>query len=348
MKERYHIKVLTTDTDHGELQPYPGIIADKWTNKLDDKIDVYYAKRSRLSRRQLKRTILEADADVVYLNHIWSPFFVLYPLWLKFTGQIKSKVIVCPRGALYKSALKVKFLKKLPVLLVMKMARLQKYVLFHATNERESVAIRQFFPGSFVMVADNLPSCTQLPLKTIEKVSGSLKCVFVARIVAIKNLLFFLEAISGAKSNITLTVIGPVEEKEYWDKCNRKMAELPHNIEVNYMGAISNSDLFPVIQGHHLFVLPTTGENFGHSIFEAFIAGRPALISDQTPWLSLKQKGIGWDINLSTPEKFGDAIEAAASWDQATFDMKAANAWNFAHNYIKESNTREEYYRLFG
>jgi glycosyltransferase involved in cell wall biosynthesis len=116
---------------------------------------------------------------------------------------------------------------------------------------------------------------------------------------------------------------------------------------VDYLGPKRNDELIPILQRHHLFILPTSGENFGHSIFEAFLAGRPVLISDQTPWLGLTVGQIGWDISLQDPAAFAGAIEEAAQWDQPLFDDWARAAWTYAHNFINNPDLRAQYLRLF-
>jgi glycosyltransferase involved in cell wall biosynthesis len=347
LKSNYQVNILTTDTDHGETEPYEGIVSNKWTMDLDPDISVYYAEKKHLTRRQLKAQIKDAGADIIYLNHIWSPYFVLYPLWLKVTGQVKSKVVICPRGGLYDSALSVKRFKKTPVLRLMKWLNIQRHVVFHATNTREKEAIERFFPKSSVVIADNLPSSKQPALSLIEKKPGDLKCIFIARIVGIKNLLFLLECLANVTANVNLTVIGPNEDVEYWNNCKRKIEQLPTNIKVDYRGPIPNEQLLSIVKEHHLFVLPTTGENFGHSIFEALLAGRPVLISDQTPWLGLAHKQIGWDLPLANPGAFTRAMEEAANWDQRQFDEMAANSWQFAKSYIENSAVKQQYLQLF-
>ena len=103
----------------------------------------------------------------------------------------------------------------------------------------------------------------------------------------------------------------------------------------------------PILQQHHLFVLPTTGENFGHSIFEAFLAGRPVLISDQTPWLDLASKKTGWALSLDDPDAFVKAVGQAADWDQAQFLEWAQSAWHYAHDFIKNPELQRQYLNLF-
>lgn len=343
----YNIYVFTTDTDHGETEPYQQVVAGEWLYNEELNVNVYYAKKKTLSAKQLADQVEFVNADFVYLNHLFSPLFVVYPLWLTFRRKIKSKVVVCPRGALYDSALSLKSYKKKPLLALYKLLGIHKKVTFHATNERESAEVENYFPGSSIIIADNLPAAKQESFHSIKKTPGSLNCIFIARIVPIKNLLFLLNVLQNIKQQILLTVVGPVENENYWDECNRAIAALPANIEVRYTGAKKNDELAGLIQQHHLFILPTTGENFGHSIFEALLAGRPVLISDQTPWLNLQQQKAGWDFPLSEPVKFQDVIHTAASFDQQQFDEYANAAWQYANDFIGQSNNKQQYYTLF-
>jgi glycosyltransferase involved in cell wall biosynthesis len=102
-----------------------------------------------------------------------------------------------------------------------------------------------------------------------------------------------------------------------------------------------------VLQRSHIFALPTTGENFGHAIFEALAAGRPVLISDQTPWRHLRQAEAGWDIPLNASAEFRNAILAALDWDQNIFDHWSKSAWNFAKNNVDSIGLMNTYEQLF-
>jgi len=343
----YHIYVLTTDTDHGETIPYAGIVPDQWLYNEELSVHVFYAKKSTLSARQLAEQIAAVNASFVYLNHLFSPLFVVYPLWLKLTGKIKARVVVCPRGALYQSALSLKSYKKNPLLLLYKYLGISKKVRFHATNDREAAAITKYFPVSEIIIADNLPNTKQTAFTSIPKPQDHLSCIFISRIVPIKNLLYLLKILQQVKGNITLTVVGPVENEDYWKECNSAIAVLPGNVTVNYIGPQKNEALAALIQSHHLFILPTTGENFGHAIFEALLAGRPVLISDQTPWLNLQQYQAGWDISLNEPAAFEAAINKALNFNQQQFDKYALSAWKFAGNFIANSAGKQQYTTLF-
>jgi len=347
MKKDYSLYVFTSDTDLGETEPYKNIIAGKWIEAESNDFMIYYAETRKPVLKQIREGVAAVKPDFIYLNHLFSPKFVVYPLWLKWKGFIKCKLVVCPRGALYESALAVKPYKKMPFMKLFRWMGIHKKIRFHATSEREQKAILDYFPGSEVLVADDLPNTKQPVFKTTQKTPGVLKCIFIARIHPIKNLLFLLSALSPVKSGIQLTIIGPVEDEMYWEKCKAVLSALPANIHAHYAGAMPNHALLPVLQDHHLFILPTKGENFGHAIFESLLLGRPVLISDQTPWLHLKEMQVGWDLPLDQPADFAAAIETAAGWDQFTFDQWSRCAWQYAKKFIENPDLKRDYLQLF-
>lgn len=347
LKNEYDIYVLTTDTDHGETAPYENIISDKWIDNDALGVYIFYMKFKGLKPAHLAAQIAFLDADIIYLNHLFAPLFVVYPLWLKFSGKIRGKVVVSPRGALYDSALSLKSYKKKPMLKVYRWMGIHHQVTFHATNKREQEAIAKYFSGSEIIVADNLPDSNQQAFSTCTKEAGKLNCIFIARIVPIKNLLYLLEILKKISEQVTLTVVGPVENEVYWEECKVAITQMPGNIAVVYLGAKQKDQLAGLIKQQHLFVMPTTGENFGHSIFEALLAGRPVLISDQTPWLNLQEKAAGWDLPLAEPEKFAGVIKDLAHCDQAQFDHYAKSSWQFANHFINNSLAKEQYLKLF-
>ena len=347
LKEEFDIFVLTTDTDHGETTPYPGIPTGQWVSNIHPGFKVKYLPRVGLNRGMIKAEINALNPDFIYLNHLFSPFFVVYPLWLKYRGLFRNEVVVCPRGALYDSALSVKPWKKTPFLKLFRWLGIHRKVVFHATNQREKEAIHRFFPQSAVRIADNLPNSNQPDFETVRKEPGSLRCIFVARIVPIKNLAFLLTALERVETRVALTVVGPVEDKAYWEECRRKMQALPGHVRVEWVGPKRNDELIPLLREHHLFVLPTTGENFGHSIFEALLAGRPVLISDQTPWLDLAGRKAGWDLPLADPAAFTRILDKAGDWDQSAFDEWALAAWSYARKFIKNPELQSQYLKLF-
>ena len=159
--------------------------------------------------------------------------------------------------------------------------------------------------------------------------------------------MFLLKVLEKVKTKVILTVVGPAEDKNYWNECEKKIKQLPGNIQIDYVGTKRNDELLQILRQHHLFILPTTGENFGHAIFEAFFAGRPVLISDQTPWLNLIDYKVGWDVPLNQPETFTEIIEQVAEWNQEQFDEAAYAAWKYAKKFIENPELKQQYFKLF-
>ena len=149
------------------------------------------------------------------------------------------------------------------------------------------------------------------------------------------------------KATIVLTIAGPAEDKVYWETCKQQIEQLPFNIQCNYIGPQANEQLYHLLLQNHLFILPTTGENFGHVIIEALLAGRPVLISDQTPWLNLTEKHAGWHLPLDNIASFATVIEAVASYNQEAFDTIARNAWQYARNFSHNPHLTKPYLQLF-
>jgi glycosyltransferase involved in cell wall biosynthesis len=347
LKDHYDIYVFTTDTDHGEITPYDGILTNEWFVNEQLGITLYYMRRKTISFKQVLKEITIIAPDFIYLNLLFSPHFLIYPLWLKYRNKINASVILCPRGTLYDSALSLKWYQKKPMLFLYRKMNIQRLIKFHATNEREKRAIEHFFPGSNILVANNLPNVNQPGFTSLQKDRGQINCIFISRIVPIKNLLFILKFLEKITAQVNLTVVGPEENALYWNECKNKISTLPDNITVTYLGARNNKELMGLMQQHHLLILPTTGENFGHVIFESFLAGRPVLISDQTPWLNLPHLNVGWDLPLDEPAAFVNALEKAANWDQHEFNVFAKAAWQYAQDFINDPLLTKPYHQLF-
>ena len=91
------------------------------------------------------------------------------------------------------------------------------------------------------------------------------------------------------------------------------------------------------IKDSHFLCLPTRGENFGQIIYEAFSYGRPVIISDQTPWLNLRKKEAGWDVDISTVDYLRQAIYEASQLDSVSWIKFCENSLGIATKYNRET-----------
>lgn len=348
LKDTVEVYVVTSDRDLGDEKPYPSIKADEW-NVLANNLHVNYLSPGNRGLKTLSTIIRWVNPQCIYLNSMFSFNFTLLPIEAaNRNGGMQRKIILAPRGMLHTGALQYKKVKKKLFFQAFKLRGLQKKVTFHATDATEKADIKRVF-GKKVSIefVKDFPSPVQQPLEITVKKPESLRCIFISRISPKKNLLFLLTALQQVSANLQLTVAGPVEDEKYWAACQALIASLPANIQVQYLGALPNHELPAVYRQHHLFLLPTHGENFGHVIFEAFSNGRPVLISNCTPWNNLEEKGIGWDLSLSDKSGFLEKIGIATAWNQEEFNAYCRASWQFAHDYINNSGLKAKYLQLF-
>ena len=347
MRGDYDIYVFTGDRDLGDEEAMDEIITDQWIPHSEG-LAIYYASRDSLNWRVIGKQIRGLNADYIYLNSMFSRYFTVYPLLVKLYSRTAGKVVLAPRGMLRRSALSFKPFKKKLFLNLFSVLKITRFITFHATDEEEKKDILQVFgkdASSFSV--PNFPGFQKPLTLPLQKRAGELKMVFVGRIHPIKNLHFLLEGLRACQSHIYLTVIGVKEDPDYWDSCKELVKQLPLNIIVVFIDAVPHHQLENILVEHHLFVLPTQGENFGHAIFEALAAGRPVLISDQTPWKNLEPFKAGWDLSLNDITRFAGTIERVAYMSAEELNDLCQCAWQYCSNYIQQSNIKQQYLKLF-
>lgn len=345
MKQDYIIYVFTSDRDMGEKEPYVRIETNCWIR--DEDVFIYYASPEALNWKSIISEIRNLNPAYIYLNSMYSRFFTVYPLLMKRMGLIKSKTILAPRGMLKSSAIQYKSFKKKIYLELFKWLNLRSEITFHATDEIEVSDIRHLF-GVHTTVAkiSNFPT-RQREIQFLNKQAGEVKIIFVGRIHPIKNLLFLLNCLTKARYSILCTVVGAREDIFYWAQCEKTIQLLPDNVKVIVRNDISHELVEELIREHHIFVLPTLGENFGHAIYEALAVGRPVLISDQTPWRNLSQDKAGWDYSLNDPEFFKSVIERVSQMEALEYNSWCRGAWNYARRFIQQGDLKAQYIQLF-
>ncbi len=342
----FHQRIVTRAYDLGVHALLQGIRPDSWLSQ-ESGVEVYYdsLKPGRLSH--LVHLISEYDPDVVYLNSLYSVKFTFYPIlahrWLKH----RSRIIVAPRGMLKESALRLKFIKKFLFIKAVRGMQLQKGIEFHGTNVKEGEEIRKALGGVRVHIIGNLAKEIKSEWVQIGKSRGQLNIITVSRVHPVKNLHYFLTILRQLAQPVKFSIIGNVEDMEYFRKCQEILSQLPVHIHVDFLGDIPHHEISPRLESNHLFVLPTLGENFGHAILEALSSGRPVLISDQTPWRNLEEAKAGWDLPLSDPGQWLKKLEEAASWDQEEFDAWCRGAQEYARVHTNTTELIEKYKKMF-
>lgn len=298
LKDQFNFYILTTDTDLGASNPYKEIQPEQWLDG-EDGCKVYYLKKERLSLQKLQHAINTVQYDYLYLNSFYSKWFSIIPLKLKKKGKIKGPAILAPRGMLSPGALALKPVKKKAFILYSRLTKLHEDITWHATYEREEEEIRKFYGAKAqVAMCPNFSRPVQPEHPAPVKTKGSLKLFYLSRVSRVKNLHIALQSLAAMNipARIEYDIYGSHEDAAYLEECRKIAATLSPAISVRFMGEVANEDLGKIICNYHFLFLPTSNENFGHSIFETLQCGCPVIISDRTPWRNLQQQHCGWDV----------------------------------------------------
>jgi glycosyltransferase involved in cell wall biosynthesis len=347
LRNEFEFFVVTRNTEYCETTPYPEIPANEWVTR-DKNEHVMYLSNDALNQRRVTQLIKEFDGNIIYINGIYSKYFSVFPL--KAAKKIKKdfKIIVASRGMLSRSAIEVKQIKKKVFLALGKTFGWYSGVIFHATNVKEEKDIKSVFgPKTMVQIANNISGLSQLPANSISKTTNHLRLVSIARIAPEKNLLFLLRALQKVKGIVLLDLFGQIYNEKYWEECKVVLAALPKNVKVNYCGMVNPDNVGSTIQKYHFLVLPSLGENFGHVVSESFTAGRPVLISNQTPWKDLKAENAGFDLPLINAGVWTRTIDSLSDLNQQEFDVFAQGAATKGNFIANNNQPVDDHRKLF-
>ncbi|TVR37939.1 MAG: glycosyltransferase [Cryomorphaceae bacterium] len=339
--------IVTRNTDYCESEPYPDIPENQWI-VLPSGERVWYLPEGGISLRTVRQIMESENWSTIYVNGLYSRFFSVYPLLIrKMTGKLNVPVIVAARGMLAASAIGVKKTKKRIFLKTAKLFGLYKGVFFQATHQGEENEIhKEIGPNNKVFVAPNIAQRELLSDEPPEKRQGSLRLISIARIAPEKNLLFLLEALSNVRANVQLSVYGSIYDENYWKSCLRVINAFPDNVRVEVHGVIEPSQIPVALGKHHMLVLPSRGENFGHVIAESMLAGRPVLVSDQTPWKGLEKSHSGKDIPLRM-DNWRKAIDYFAGLDNDGFKVWLRGAAQRGQEVSKDPGPVDRHREMF-
>ena len=325
----YHFMVVTRDRDLGDSAPYGQCEPGRW--HTIGGFPVWYLSKPYWSPRQLRRVVLESKPDLLYFQSFLDPELTIAPLVMRRMGIIPKRIplLLAPRGEFSPGALSLKAGKKRLFIRAARIAGLYSEVMWHATGEDEEQLIRTWWgDNAEIAIAENLPALA-IPddhEERLSKRSGTLRAIFLSRICRKKNLRGALEVLNGVKAEVHFDIYGPLEDAKYWRECETIIDGLPKNIHARYAGVVAPESVHRTLTQYELLLLPTLGENFGHVIVEALVAGCPVVLSDQTPWRNLQSKRVGFELPLDRPDRFVETVEQFAAMNEQEFRPWARSA----------------------
>jgi glycosyltransferase involved in cell wall biosynthesis len=341
------ILIVTGDRDLGDSAPYPNVKTNKVVAYIDN-VDVFYIDKNKMSFNRVRIILKKTKPKTIYLNSMYSFRFSFIPA---FVGQYINKqvnVVLAPRGMLNKNAIAIKNRKKKIYLRFFKLLKFNKTITFQATDQNEKSCIQLHLNTGSVVVS-NFPFNNTSPLILKSKERGVLQLLSTSRVSPEKNTLAIYKALANVSDQYQIShkLIGPLQSSKYWEECQSVIRLLPAHIKTEYLGVKNNNEVRDIIQNSHAFLLPTLGENFGHAIFEALSFGKPVIISDQTRWLHLQDKKVGWALPLDNINRFTQAIEQLADMDQEQYNGMSQNAFQLAKDHLANSSLTDSYRALF-
>ncbi|HNW73947.1 MAG: glycosyltransferase [Bacteroidales bacterium] len=347
LKNDFEFFIVTSDTDYTDTSPYPSVISDQWTHP-EPNVHIYYVSARERKVTLVYRLLGEQTYDVVYIHLLFGFWFSFLPVLLAKLRRCR-RIVIASHGVLGKGALGVKPGRKMFFLRLMRLTGLYRNTVFHSVTDHETVDIKTHIgKGTRIAEARELPRKISQPPRRIPKIENSLNMVTIARISPEKNQLFALELLTKCtRHKIRYDLVGPVYDESYWARCQDLIQSLPSNIGVNYRGSINSEMILNELQKYDIMLLPTTGENFGHTILESFMAGCPVIISDRTPWKNLTEAGIGYDLPLEKPEAFVSALESFAVLDAPAFNIWSEKAYRYARDWCSNPEMLAENINLF-
>lgn len=345
--------VISHARDYRQKALYPNVPIGKWTQV--GRAQVLYLRDRSLTPFSLGRHVRDAKPDAVYLNSFFHPQMTLGALLLRRLGLLpKVPFIIAPRGEFSSGALAIHPTKKWLFMAFARLIGLYDNLLWQASSDFEKQDILRGLKRdvrTVVMhVAPDMSSVHEA-LKDAgarePKTPGILRLVFVGRVSKMKNLHYALDRLRNLRGAVTFDIFGPMEDRSYADLCKQAARALPDNVKVAFHGEIPHDEAVLAFARHHLFLLPTLGENFGHVILESLVAGCPVIISDKTPWRNLAGQGVGWDISLDDPQGFEDVLQQAIDMDGTSWEQLSTSAMSYAARATDDTHVLDATRRMF-
>ncbi len=336
--EEYDFHIACLDRDHGDTEAYPNIRMNEWNQVGNAK--VWYVQPGGFSDKMILKLI--QGMDCIYLTSFYDDYGYK-TLLLKRKGKISQPIYLASMGVFSTGALTQKALKKKVFITGCKALGLFNNITWSVTSEIEAEDMKRVIcKNAKYIIAEDLPR-TNVPGRSAPQ-HEPMKVAFLSRISPKKNLLRAIEELQKVKAEMKFTIYGPVEDQEYWRKCQNALKLMPNHVTCEYAGDVPTEKVQDALAQNDVFFFPTLGENYGHVIFEALSVGCIPVISDQTPWHEITSRKAGYELQLDG--NFASVLDELAT--RTDREILAEKSVQIAKDRV-EKNRRETGYRtIFG
>lgn len=337
------IRIMCLDRDHGDEEPYPDIAINQY-NQVG-KAKVWYTQA--FNARDI--AVLADDADLVYCCGPYSGYAIA-AMRLKKNGRMKAPLVVASMGSFSPDAFAIKGRKKSLFIKGMRFLGLFKKVIWSVTSQREERELKDIIgENAECMIASDLPRAIE-----ISHISGKNKneisLVFISRISRKKNLIVIPDILKRISDGIKISIdiYGIAEDEDYQEECREAFEALGEDIKWEFKGEVDSEQVPSVLAEYDAFLFPTLGENYGHVIAEALVAGCVPIISDRTPWLDFDKENCGYVCRLENLDDFANAITELSGMDINEYEVKSRKCQEYIGARIEEDIKNTGYRDIFG
>ncbi|HGV8439226.1 TPA: glycosyltransferase [Enterococcus faecium] len=335
LKDKYNFYIVTRDNDINENERLEGI-TEGWNNR--EEAQVMYLNRKKKFKKNIEDIIKEINPDLIYINS----FFDYNLMSAVFSKKNNIPLLIAPRGQLLEGARSNKPIRKKVYIELFKLISIfHKHVYFQSTSDEEELILKKTFSSKNIISFTNIPSISKMANKK-NKQEESLNLVFLSRIVPKKNLDYAIEILKTLDEEVSLDIFGPIEDKSYWEFCQKKISNLPANVKVSYKGSLNHEDIDTVFRNYDAFLFPTKSENYGHVISESLTNGCPVIISDRTPWNDIENGKEGYVCSLENIEEFRKAIKLLYKLSSKEYQEMQKNIKIFIDSRVDFSLLKED------
>lgn len=339
LKDEYEFYIEAVNHDFGDKTPFPGI-GDKWYTV--GAAHVRYHKDGELdfNYKKMEEFIEEVNPDLMWFSGLLVPNKIHNAIRV---GEKRGiPVVISPRGEASPDRMCLKGYKKYPYAALVSILGIykKKNVFFHVTSDDESVGLKKYFHinEEKITKVSNIGIMPSLREDRYSKKAGTVRAMFISRIHEVKNLDYAIKVFSKIKEQGEFDIYGPIESKDYWNKCVELIKKVPDNITIKYCGCINPNEVSKIYSQYDCFLFPTQNENYGHVIAEALANQCPVILSrGTTPWDDIDEKA-GFVCKLYNDDEFINALSKIAAMNAKEYE----NLMEKTHLYYVEKKKESE------
>lgn len=319
--------IVTTDHDFGVAEPH--VAAARLVDDAGAIVDYVTSKRVNLWS-----LVLGHHPEVVVLTSPFSRRTIRLligrrlALLRRRTTALAPRVVMWSQGEMGARALAEKPRRKRLFLRVARRTGLLAGLSWFVVDALEMGAV-ETLTG---LTAEHHPvglSAIGAPQTRPDKNVGRLDLVYVGRVVERKGVHLILDALRTIEGRVRFTIIGPLEDRAYVERCNRLIDDLPPNIDARFVGAMDAQQTALAFVEHHASILATEYESFGYAIYESLAHGCVAVVSRATPFVFDGDEIGGLHVDL-TAASVRAVLQQLVDEDDETLDARSGAARAFA------------------